>query len=417
MEQTIQVSVDIQGEPIKVGRLWTRTRHGRESASFEYDQAWLSRPDRFSIDPTLSLGRGVFHTLTHQSLFGALTDCAPDRWGRVLMRRAERRRAEAQGQTPKSLSEIDFLLGVNDETRQGALRFARSEDTPFLAANDDAPIPPLIALPRLMMAAWRIGQDAESAEDLKILLAPGASLGGARPKAAVKDTNGELLIAKFPHHEDDIDVVRWEAVALSIAGQAGIEVPKWRLETVDGRPVLLLKRFDRDHDERIPFISAMTLLQASDNEPRSYIEFVDMLKQCGAAPEQDLAELWRRIVFNVLISNTDDHLRNHGFLHPNTRGWRLSPAYDLNPVPTDIKPRILTTFIDLEDGTASLRLALKVAPYFGLTDDDAKSIAHDVGLAVGQWKKEALRLGLNQTQILRMSSAFEHDDLSLALSY
>jgi len=266
-------------------------------------------------------------------LFGAIGNSAPDRWGRVLMRRAERRRAEREGRTPRTVREIDCLLLVDDETRQSALRFSEKEGGPFPAELGAAKIPPLIELPKLLSAAEHVVADQDSDGDLKLLLAPGSSLGGARPKASVRDRNGHLAIAKFPNKGDEVNTVTWEAVALTLAEKAGIPVPEWRLESVGGKPVLLLRRFDREANTRVPFLSAMSMLDARDNEVRSYLEFVDALRQHGDAPKEDMKALWRRIVFSILISNTDDHLRNHGFLWTGPTGWRLSPAYDLNPVP------------------------------------------------------------------------------------
>src|SRR5690606_35950561 len=206
-----------------------------------------------------------------------------------------------------------------------------------------------------------------------------------------------------------------EAVALSLAEKAGIPVAPWRIEMIAGRATLLVRRFDREGQVRIPFLSAMSMLGANDNETRSYLEFVDVLRQHGAAPKKDMHMLWRRIVFSVLISNTDDHLRNHGFLYAGPDGWRLAPAYDVNPVPTDIKPRILTTAIDLDDGTASLDLALAVAEYFELTDTEARAIAGEVGRAVADWRNVAAAVGLTPTEIDRMASAFDHEDLRAAI--
>jgi serine/threonine-protein kinase HipA len=416
MDEEVLVYVDLHGTPCLVGRLWARMRKSRESATFEYDQNWLAHPERFSLEPALKLGPGPFHTPSDRPLFGAIGDSAPDRWGRVLMRRAERRRAEREGQTPRTVREIDYLLMVDDEAREGALRFAEREGGPFLAEHGPTKIPPLIELPRLLSAAEHVLSDAYSDEDLRLLLAPGSSLGGARPKASVRDRDGHLAIAKFPNKGDEVDTVRWEAVALTLAKSAGILAPTWRLETVADRPVLLLRRFDRDEGTRVPFLSAMSMLDAKDNEGRSYLEFVDILRQHGAAPKEDMHALWRRVVFSILISNTDDHLRNHGFLWAGPAGWRLSPAYDLNPVPTDIKPRVLTTAIDLDDGTASLQLALRVASYFELSADEAAKIARQVGQAVARWRQVAKKLGLRPAEIERMASAFEHEDLKAALA-
>jgi serine/threonine-protein kinase HipA len=410
------VYVDLEGTPHLVGRLWARIRKGTENATFEYDQTWLAHPERFSLEPALKLGPGPFHTASDQPLFGAIGDSAPDRWGRVLMRRAQRRRAELEGQTPRTLREIDYLLMVDDEARQGALRFAEREGGPFLSEQGPSKIPPLIELPRLLSAAEHVVSETDSDEDLRLLLATGSSLGGARPKASVRDRDGQLLIAKFPNQGDEVNIVLWEAVALTLAAKAGIPVPAWRLATVARTPVLLLRRFDREPGARFPFLSAMSMLGARDRETRSYLEFVDVLRQHGAVPKEDMHALWRRIVFNILISNTDDHLRNHGFLWTGSGGWRLSPAYDLNPVPTDIKPRILSTAIDLEDGTASLKLALQVASYFELTEKEALQISAEAGRAVAAWRKVATKLGLSSTEIDRMASAFDHGDLHAALA-
>ena len=416
METEVLVYVDIAGTPHLAGRLWARVRKSRESATFEYDPGWLEYADRFSLEPALTLGPGPFHTPSGRPLFGTIGDSAPDRWGRVLMRRAERRRAERAGETPRTLMEIDYLLMVDDEARQGALRFAKQEGGPFLAEHEAARIPPLIDLPQLLSAAEHVVGDTDSDADLRLLLAPGSSLGGARPKASVRDRDGHLAIAKFPHKDDEINAVLWEAVALRLAAKAGIPVSDWRIEHVMNKPVLLLRRFDRVQGQRIPFLSAMSMLGASDNESRSYLEFVDALRRYGASPKQDMHALWRRIVFNILISNTDDHLRNHAFLYAGPDGWRLAPAYDLNPVPTDIKPRVLTTAIDLDDGSASLDLAMSVVGYFELDENKAYVIAAEVGRAVAAWREEAARLGLTQAEIDRMASAFEHEDLSMALS-
>ena len=221
-------------------------------------------------------------------------------------------------------------------------------------------------MPKLLSATERFADDSETAEDLKLLLAPGSSLGGARPKASVRDKDGSLAIAKFPRKGDEHNIVMWEAVALSLAKDAGIKVPSWRLENIFGKAVLIINRFDRYKGERIPFLSAMSMLGAADNEQHSYLEMAYALAQSGGSPEEDMAELWRRIVFNVMVSNTDDHLRNHGFIYERYKGWRLSPAYDINPTPIEMAPRILTTSIDFDDNSASLDIALSVAKDFRL---------------------------------------------------
>lgn len=415
MDREIFVHIDLNSEPVRVGRLWSRILRGRESASFEYDADWLEHPERFALEPTLTLTPGPFHTPPGKALFGAIGDSAPDRWGRTLMRRVERRRAEREGQTPRTLFEADFLLSVDDEARQGALRFTTTPEGPFLAEPGGMRIPPLVELPRLLSAAERVADEEEDDEDLRLLIAPGSSLGGARPKASVRDHDGQLALAKFPHKEDDINVVLWEGGALSLAEKAGVEVPQWRIEKIGGKQVILIRRFDRMDGRRIPFMSAMSMLGANDNEAHSYLEIADALRQYGAATKDDLAQLWRRIVFNVLISNTDDHLRNHGFLYASNAGWRLSPAYDLNPVPVDIRPRVLSTAIDLDDATASIDLTLETAEYYGLKMADAKRIAVEVAQAVSDWCSEAARLNISTSEIERMASAFAHEDMEKAL--
>ncbi len=276
-------------------------------------------------------------------------------------------------------------------------------------------IPPLVELPKLLSAVERVIDEKDTDEDLRLLFAPGSSLGGARPKASVREKDGDLAIAKFPRKDDETNAVIWEAVALALAKNAGIDVPVARVEMVKKKPVLLLRRFDRDGTRRIPFLSAMSMLGSKEMETRSYLEIVDALRQHGAAPKADMEVLWRRLVFNILISNTDDHLRNHGFLYAGQEGWRLSPAYDLNPVPLDIKPRILTTAISEDDNTASLALAMEVAGYFEIDDAKARGIAAQVGKAVAKWRDEAARLGIKKEEIDRMASAFEHDDLKLSI--
>jgi serine/threonine-protein kinase HipA len=399
---------------VLVGRLWSRIRKGRESASFEYDAGWLARADRFALEPSLMLAPGPYHTGADRPMFGAIGDSVPDRWGRMLMRRAERKAAQRENRAPRTLFEIDYLLLVDDEVRAGALRFSKTPGGPFLAEPTKFRIPPIVELNRLLSATERVIEDKEAEEDLRLLIAPGSSLGGSRPKASVRDGKRGLAIAKFPHRDDSANVVLWEGVALTLAARAGITVPEWRVEPVGNKAALVLARFDRKNGARLPFVSAMSMLSAEDNEPHSYLEIAEALRQYGAAPNEDLRHLWRRIAFNVLISNTDDHLRNHGFLYEGPEGWRLSPAYDMNPVPVDVKPRVLSTSIDPDDPSASIDLAFDVADYFGLKDKEARGIAAEIAAVVSDWKQVAEKTGLTRAEIDRMASAFEHDDLDKA---
>ncbi|MDR0878262.1 MAG: type II toxin-antitoxin system HipA family toxin [Treponema sp.] len=402
----IYVSIALGKNTVPAGTLWSYYRNGRETASFEYFPEWLTLPERFALEPGLQLTEGAFHTPQGMSLFGAIGDSAPDRWGRILMRRNEERRVKKTGEAARTLTELDYLLGINDEARQGALRFSENPDGPFLSLPKRNAIPPLLALPKLLSATERFLDSKESDEDLKLLLAPGSSLGGARPKASVYEKNGSLAIAKFPRKNDEFNLVIWEAAALTLAHNAGIRVPAWHLEQVLGKPVLIIKRFDRSGPNRIPFLSAMSMLGAQDNESHSYLEIAYALSQYGAEPDKDLAELWRRIVFNILISNTDDHLRNHGFLYESPNGWRLSPAYDMNPTPLEMGPHILSTAIDFSGNEASLETALSVIADFRISKKDADTIIQTVSGVVKSWKTVARALGVHRSEIERMATAF-----------
>jgi serine/threonine-protein kinase HipA len=411
MNRELIVHVEREGGPVPCGRLWARSAP-RESASFEYDPSWLARRDAFSLDPELPLGRGQFHTA--QPLFRAFTDPAPDRWGQTLLRRAERARARREGRIPRTLTGVDFLALVDDQTRLGALRFqdATATEKGFLSSGGK-PIPPVLALPKLLSASQRLIDEEETDDDLALVLAPGTSLGGARPKASVLATDGRLLVAKFPRKDDDWPVTRWEAATLELARLASIAVPVFRLETVLRRPVLVLDRFDRDGARRIPFMSSMTALSANDNEAHSYLDLVEAVRREGSRVTEDLRELWRRMVFNVLVSNTDDHLRNHGFLREDD-GWRLAPAYDLNPMPAEVRPRVHALALDEADATSSLETALEVAPRFGLAAAEARRIAGEVGRVVRGWRSIATKFGLRAKDLERMETAFQHQDLELA---
>ena len=406
------VYVDLKGTPHMAGRLWIHAKGSHESASFEYDDGWINARHSFALEPALQIGTGPFHTATGRALFGAIGDSAPDRWGRTLLARRERLEAKETGRPPRTLLEIDYLLGLSDFTRQGALRFKREANGPFLALGADQ-VPPILELGRLLQAAERVAGDEETKEDLQLLLAPGSSLLGSRPKASVRGSNGALMIAKFNRPDDDYNVGRWEAVAMSLAMMAGLDIASWSVEHVEGRTVMLMRRFDRRGELRIPFLSAMSMLEALDGEHRSYTEIADALRMHSASTSDDLRELWRRIVFTVLISNTDDHLRNHAFLYAGEQGWRLSPAYDLNPVPTDVRPRILSTaIVEGEDRSASMDLAFLAADHFNIEHDEARRIAQEIAQAVAKWRGVAQNLGASQRECDRMATAFEHEDFA-----
>lgn len=411
----IEVHIDLDGRTRRVGLARRNLVRGSETVLFEYADAWLADAERFSLEPALALTRGAYAPPAGQPVFGSIGDSAPDAWGRRLMQRAERRRAERKGRAVRTLTESDYLLGVLDETRLGALRFRWAGDEVFQAPTRDG-VPALIDLGRLLQVTERILRDEETEEDLQLILAPGSSLGGARPKASVVDRQGHLSIAKFPKETDDYSIETWEEIAFRLAERAGIETPRHELLQVAGKPVLLSRRFDRDGRRRIPFLSAMAMTGSKDGETGSYPEIVDALARHGARAKADAQALYRRVAFNVLISNVDDHLRNHGFLWRDGTGWSLSPIYDVNPTPTDLKARVLTTNIDLDEGTCSIDLLEEAAGYFGLGPAPARRIVKEVAIATATWREVAGRVGARAPEIARMASAFEHDDLERALA-
>lgn len=410
-----EVHVDLYGRLHPVGLARSNRVRGNETILFEYDPAWLKDAERFSLEPALPITRGAFAPPAGLSTFGSIGDSAPDTWGRRLMQRSERRSAERDGRAVRTLTESCYLLGVADETRLGALRFRWVGEEPFQAPIR-AGVPALIDLGRLLQVTERILRDEETDEDLQLIFAPGSSLGGARPKASVIDQHGHLSIAKFPKETDEYSMETWEEIALRLAGQAGIVTPYHELIDVAGKKVMLSRRFDRDGTMRIPFLSAMAMMGARDGERGSYPEIVDALAEHGAQGKTDAHALYRRVVFSVLISNVDDHLRNHGFLWRGKPGWSLSPAYDLNPVPIDIKARVLTTNIDLDEGTCSVDLLEEASEFFALTLAQARAIIKDVATVTATWREIAKSVGARSAEINRMASAFEHDDLKRALA-
>lgn len=403
---TADVWIALEGVDHRVGTLYRQRRRSGETVSFRYHQDWLENPQRFELEPALPLTTSTYHPPQGQQIFGTIGDSAPDTWGRQLMRRRERRQAEREGRQPRTLGELDFLLGVADRSRLGALRFTAEGTDVFLAADEDS-VAPFIALGTLLESVRRIERNEETDDDLRIMFAPGSSLGGARPKASVIDPDGRMAIAKFPKDTDEYSIETWEHIALLLAAEAGIKTPKHELHRVNGRAVLVSWRFDRLDETRIPFLSALSMLQLTDGQRASYIEIADELSRLGSRTRADLEELYRRMVFNILVSNVDDHLRNHGFLRTGPEGWCLSPAYDLNPTPTDLKTRVLTTTISLDDGTCSIDLALEVHRDFRLKEKRAREIIQEVGQAVQRWREVAAHVGEPASSIQRMASAFE----------
>ncbi len=393
MKEVVEVHVKFGGKTHLVGHLRYLGKPRRQSSLFEYTDSWLSYREAFALDPAnLQLTtRQHYWTSEKTALPGAIRDCAPDRWGRQLVRRAFQKIGHKGG-----LSELDYLLAINDYTRVGALRFVREGESDFCHSIGQRTVPPVISLPALLNAVMAIQANTESAEDLRLLLNEGSPLGGARPKSAVVNNEGSLAIAKFPNPNDDYSIPHGEILALILADKAGINAAKGNLQMVGDLPVALIQRFDRVHEERIPFLSAMSLLRLQDGDSATYTDIAECIRMYSRSPINDLHELWRRIVFGVMISNLDDHLRNHGFLYAGNNQWRLSPAYDLNPTPRYKKARELTTWISEEGPDADLELAYRAAPRFALKLDTAKSIVAEVALAVKNWHKLALRMGMSK---------------------
>ncbi|MGD0684240.1 MAG: type II toxin-antitoxin system HipA family toxin [Streptosporangiaceae bacterium] len=407
MSGDIEVYVAAGQENILAGRMYPHRRRGVESASFVYDDRYLAGPGACALDPGLPLVTGTLQTPVGRGLFGAFADSLPDRWGRTLVQRAERARARAAGTAPRSMSEVDLLLGVRDDLRQGALRFRLGDQGPFLATEDSG-VPALADLPALLDIAARAERDTAGYDDLVRLLRAGSSLGGARPKAHVLDAAGRVAIAKFPSANwDTWNVMAWEKVALDLARDAGVTVPGSQLIRIGDRSVLVIDRFDRRGTARTGYASAMTMLEAGNGEQRSYLEIAAVIEQRSAAATAELRQLWRRIAFSVLISNTDDHLRNHGFLHQRGDSWMLSPAFDLNPSPHP-GPKDLSTAIDYTDTRASVDTLMRVADYFRLDASDALEILAEVTRAVTRWRTVAKSHGLLQRDLDVMEPAFEH---------
>lgn len=401
------------GQPTLMGLLHSTVLRGKEIFSFEYDETWLKSRGAQALDPDLGFFSGIQYLNDEKPNFGIFLDSSPDRWGRTLMDRREAVIARSEGRPSRDLFETDYLLGVYDGHRMGAIRFKESFDGLFLNNNTGMATPPWTSIRELEHASMKLEEDTEDdAENLKwinLLLTPGSSLGGARPKASVLDEHGQLWIAKFPSLQDDRDIGGWEKVAYDLARNVGIEVS----ESVTGKfyskkHTFLTKRFDRTpQGKRIHFASAMTLLGHTDgtnySSGVSYLDLAEFIMQNGANPDADLEALWRRIVFYISISNTDDHLRNHGFLLTD-KGWILSPAYDINPVPTGTG---LSLNISPTDNALSIDLALEVAGYFRVSDEKAIEIVSIIHAEVSKWEVIAKKIGIPKSEQHAMAKAFK----------
>ena len=410
-EKTIYVYAGwMNDSPALIGNLFISGSRGKEHFSFEYNNDWLrSAGGGFLFDPDLRLYEGRQYA-PDKPLFGVFSDSCPDRWGRLLMKRREAILAKEENRKPRALTESDYLLGVYDETRIGALRFSTEENGPFLSAEKGLCAPPWMTLRTLESASLAFENDESGQEEkwLRQLLAPGSSLGGARPKASVQAPDDSLWIAKFPSKHDEWNSGAWEIVVRDLAAKCGLNVPEAKLETFsETGSTFLIKRFDRSGNRRIHFSSAMALLGKTDGEGAegaSYLDIAAFIKSNGSSPKQDLKELWKRIVFNMAVSNTDDHLRNHGFLLTE-QGWTLSPAYDVNP---NIYGDTLSLNVSEDDNSISFDLAAQTAEYYDIRVEEAKSIIAGIQKKVSEnWWTVAVGYGLSRDAASRMEPAFK----------
>jgi serine/threonine-protein kinase HipA len=392
-----------------MGKLYVSGTRGREIYSFEYDSEWLSHEKRF-FDPDLQLYMGRQYVGDDKKIFGLFADSCPDRWGRLLMKRREAIRARKADEKPKKLLESDFLLGVYDEARMGGLRFKTELQGEFLSNDREFATPPWTSLRELEAASAAFENDDTQLEEkwLRQLIAPGSSLGGARPKASVMATDGSLWIAKFPSKHDEQDSGAWEMVVHELALMCGLNVPEAKVEKFSKLgSTFLVKRFDRDGSKRIHFSSAMTMLGKIDGADatngNSYLEMVSFIKANGASPTRDLLELWKRIVFSMAVSNTDDHFRNHGFILEE-EGWVLSPLYDVNP---DIYGDALSLNVDDTDSSIDFNLAIAAAPYYGVSQKKAEKIVDEIRHNVhDNWESIAKKYDISRGEIIQMEPAF-----------
>ena len=410
-EKTIFVYDDFSMQnPTLMGILYVNSLKGGESYSFEYDREWLKKTSlKITLDPELMPYSGRQYPFG-KAIFGLFSDSSPDRWGRVLMNKRERILAGKEGRKPAKLYDSDYLLGVYDETRLGGIRFKTEPNGAFLSDDKETAAPPWASLRTLEEASRNFENEdtALSEKWLNQLIRPGSSLGGARPKATVIDPNEQLWIAKFPSKNDENDSGAWEMITHDLAEICGLHVPEAKLEKFSNLgSTYLVKRFDRILNKRVHFASAMTLLGKTDGasaeDGTSYLDIAAFIKSYGAQPKRDLIELWKRIVFYMAVSNTDDHLRNHAFIFAEN-GWRLSPLYDVNPVPYGDE---LSLNVDEEDNSINIDLAIQTAVRFGISEADAMTYAKNIlSLVQENWEKRATAYGLSRRLIEEMRPAF-----------
>lgn len=394
-------------DPKLIGSLSADLGKTGQQFSFKYHKDWLESAEQLLLDPEIGWYTGTQYPIEKEN-FGVFVDSMPDTWGRRLMQRKTAQSAREKNEHRPRLTDLDYLLQVSDFTRMGALRFKLHPDGPFLNNDNEKPIPPWAHIRELQQSAEKFEADEEvSNEWLELLIAPGSSLGGARPKANIIDEKGQLWIAKFPTKNDTIDKAAWEYLTYRLAVKSGIKMSDCKVEQIYGPfKTFLTKRFDREGADRIHFTSAMTMLgyteQLIRDKTPSYLEIAEFIQYQGAAPMEDLHQLWRRIVFNMSVSNTDDHLRNHGFILTDA-GWRLSPAYDLNP---SFEKNGLALNVDLDDNALNYKLAFQVGDYFQLGQTEMTRILTEVTSVVNNWEQDAKEIGIARAQIQQMVPAF-----------
>lgn len=397
-------------DPKAVGVFSVHFAKGKKAFGFEYDKAWVRSEQRQLLDPDIQFFSGTQFPNNKEN-FGVFLDNMPDTWGRTLMKRRAAQRAKERNEKTPPLYDIDYLLGVYDESRMGALRFKTDPEGPFLDNNNEMSIPPWSSVRELQHAADGLENDGNHEEEKKwlaILMAPGSSLGGARPKANILDGTKELWIAKFPSQNDTVDKGAWEYLAYKLAVNAGITMSECRVERVAGKHhTFFTKRFDRENGERIHFASAMTMTGNSEDSirdsPASYLDIAEFISTYGVDIERNLHQLWKRIIFNIAISNTDDHLRNHGFVLLD-KGWVLSPAYDLNP---SIDKDGLALNIDMDNNALDFEIAKSVGVFFRLGEKQMDKIIAEVSDSVKGWERMADKIGISRPEREMMKRAFK----------
>jgi serine/threonine-protein kinase HipA len=411
-----ECTIFVGENPIEVGKLSYEKKGQKSTSAFLYSDSWLRNPDQFALSPDLPLISGYqFHsarTSDESPFFACFSDVEPDGWGKMVIQRdfaKQRKGVAGNHRTPTLLDDFDYLMWISDFSRIGAIRLKDSEGIFQRRADHKRQIPPLIELPQLLRASKAIEENQETLKDLEYLRGVGTSLGGLRPKCSIIDTDGSLSIGKFPSVGDTRSIVHGEVLALHLAKRCGIDVASSKVIDAEGTPVALIKRFDREGPKRLMYLSANSLLQAKSNQQYTYEDIASLIRTISPRAKYDLGQLWKRMIFNVLINNVDDHLKNHGFLHTTGDQWVLAPAFDLNPFPD--KMRALKTWISQKSGeVASSDEALAISKSFEISKGEAKAILSEMKAVISKWKSLAQTLGMNARDIEQYAPALEYQE-------